>query len=31
MATVDANYQAAGGVELPANPVAMDKVTISNP
>jgi cyclophilin family peptidyl-prolyl cis-trans isomerase len=31
METVDAIYQAAGGVELPANPVAMDKVTISNP
>jgi cyclophilin family peptidyl-prolyl cis-trans isomerase len=31
METVDAIYQAAGGVELPANPVVMDKVTISNP
>ena len=31
METVDAIYQAAGGVELPANPVPMDKVTISNP
>lgn len=31
MDTVDAIYAAAGGVELPANPVVMAKVTISNP
>jgi peptidyl-prolyl cis-trans isomerase B (cyclophilin B) len=31
MDTVDAIYQAAGGQELPANPVAMDKAMISNP
>jgi cyclophilin family peptidyl-prolyl cis-trans isomerase len=31
METVDAIYQAAGGVELPATPVVMDMVTISNP
>ena len=31
METVDAIYAAAGGVELPTNPVVMTKVTISNP
>ena len=31
METVDAIYAAAGGQELPADPVAMTKVTISNP
>jgi cyclophilin family peptidyl-prolyl cis-trans isomerase len=31
MATVDAIYQAAGGVELPTNPVAMTKVTVATP
>jgi peptidyl-prolyl cis-trans isomerase B (cyclophilin B) len=31
METVDAIYQAAGGQETPASPVAMDKVTIGNP
>jgi cyclophilin family peptidyl-prolyl cis-trans isomerase len=31
METVDAIYQAAGGVELPADPVVMDKVTIGPP
>jgi cyclophilin family peptidyl-prolyl cis-trans isomerase len=31
MDTVDAIYAAAGGVELPTSPVAMTKVTISNP
>ena len=31
MEAVDAIYQAAGGQEAPASPVAMDKVTISNP
>jgi cyclophilin family peptidyl-prolyl cis-trans isomerase len=31
MDTVDAIYAAAGGQELPANPVAMTKVTVSNP
>ena len=31
METVDAIYQAAGGQEAPASPVAMDKVTTSNP
>jgi cyclophilin family peptidyl-prolyl cis-trans isomerase len=31
MDTVDAIYAAAGGQELPANPVAMTRVTVSNP
>jgi cyclophilin family peptidyl-prolyl cis-trans isomerase len=31
MDTVDAIYTAAGGQELPSTPVAMDKVTVSNP
>jgi cyclophilin family peptidyl-prolyl cis-trans isomerase len=31
MDAVDAIYAAAGGQELPANPVAMTKVTVSNP
>ena len=31
MDTVDAIYAAAGGQEQPANPVAMTKVTVSNP
>lgn len=31
MDTVDAIYAAAGGQELPANPIAMTKVTVSNP
>jgi cyclophilin family peptidyl-prolyl cis-trans isomerase len=31
METADAIVAAAAGVELPTNPVAMDKVTISNP
>ena len=31
METVDAIYQAAGGQENPANPIAMDKVTIGPP
>jgi cyclophilin family peptidyl-prolyl cis-trans isomerase len=31
MDVVDAIYAAAGGQELPANPVAMTKVTVSNP
>ncbi len=31
MDTVDAIYAAAGGQELPADPVAMTKVTVSNP
>ena len=31
METVDAIYAAAGGQELPTNPVAMDKVTVSTP
>ena len=31
METVDAIYAAAGGVEQPTDPVAMTKVTISNP
>jgi cyclophilin family peptidyl-prolyl cis-trans isomerase len=31
MDTVDAIYAAAGGVELPPSPIAMTKVTISNP
>lgn len=29
--TVDAIYAAAGGTELPSDPVVMDKVTVSNP
>jgi cyclophilin family peptidyl-prolyl cis-trans isomerase len=31
MDAVDAIYQAAGGQELPASPIAMDKVTVSTP
>jgi cyclophilin family peptidyl-prolyl cis-trans isomerase len=31
MDTVDAIYAAAGGQELPTNPIAMDKVTVSTP
>jgi peptidyl-prolyl cis-trans isomerase B (cyclophilin B) len=31
MDTVDAIYAAAGGQELPASPIAMTKVTVSNP
>jgi peptidyl-prolyl cis-trans isomerase B (cyclophilin B) len=31
MDTVDAIYAAAGGEELPANPIVMTKVTVSNP
>ena len=31
METVDAIYAAAGGQELPSNPVVMDKVTVSTP
>jgi cyclophilin family peptidyl-prolyl cis-trans isomerase len=31
MDTVDAIYAAAGGRELPASPIAMTKVTVSNP
>ena len=31
MDTVDAIFQAAGGEQFPANPIAMTKVTISNP
>ena len=31
METVDAIYAAAGGQELPASPIAMDHVTVSNP
>lgn len=31
METVDAIYAAAGGQELPSSPIAMDKVTVSNP
>jgi peptidyl-prolyl cis-trans isomerase B (cyclophilin B) len=31
METVDAIYAAAGGQELPASPIAMDKVTIGDP
>jgi len=31
MDTVDAIYAAAGGQEQPANPIAMTKVTVSNP
>jgi cyclophilin family peptidyl-prolyl cis-trans isomerase len=31
METADAITQAAGGVELPSKPVAMTKVTVSNP
>jgi cyclophilin family peptidyl-prolyl cis-trans isomerase len=31
MDVVDAIYAAAGGQELPAHPIAMDKVTVSNP
>jgi hypothetical protein len=31
MESVDAIYAAAGGQELPANPVSMTKVTVSNP
>jgi peptidyl-prolyl cis-trans isomerase B (cyclophilin B) len=31
MESVDAIYEAAGGVELPPNPVAMDKVTVTTP
>ncbi|HLO35685.1 MAG TPA: peptidylprolyl isomerase, partial [Candidatus Deferrimicrobium sp.] len=31
METADAIYAAAGGQELPQNPIAMTKVTISNP
>jgi cyclophilin family peptidyl-prolyl cis-trans isomerase len=31
MESVDAIYAAAGGVELPTDPVAMDKVTVTTP
>jgi cyclophilin family peptidyl-prolyl cis-trans isomerase len=31
MESVDAIYKAAGGQELPSNPVAMDKVSVSTP
>lgn len=31
METADAIYAAAGGQELPSDPVAMDRVTVSNP
>jgi peptidyl-prolyl cis-trans isomerase B (cyclophilin B) len=31
METVDAIYEAAGGSESPANPIAMDRVTVSQP
>lgn len=31
MDTADAIYTAAGGLEQPANPIAMDSVTVSNP
>jgi cyclophilin family peptidyl-prolyl cis-trans isomerase len=31
METVDAIYEAAGGSEQPANPIAMDRVTVSEP
>ena len=31
MDTVDAIYASAGGQELPSNPIAMTKVTVSNP
>jgi cyclophilin family peptidyl-prolyl cis-trans isomerase len=31
METADAIYQAAGGQELPSNPVVMNKVTVSTP
>jgi cyclophilin family peptidyl-prolyl cis-trans isomerase len=31
METVDAIYEAAGGVELPPDPVVMDRVTVSQP
>jgi len=31
MDTADAIYAAAGGAELPTNPIAMDSVTVSNP
>ena len=31
METVDAIYAAAGGQELPSNPIAMTKVSVSNP
>ena len=31
MDAVDAIYAAAGGQEQPANPIAMTKVTVSNP
>jgi cyclophilin family peptidyl-prolyl cis-trans isomerase len=31
MDTADAIYAAAGGLEQPANPIAMDSVTVSNP